>query len=64
MREGYPEFLRNPCKVGRQWLPGRLVVRPVVHDTPNTLFGHEPQVMFEQLATNIDLGLQLQRSYL
>ena len=49
MHEGHPEFLRNLCKIRRQWLSNRLTVTPVIHDAANALLGQQPHIMFEQL---------------
>lgn len=64
MHESHAEFLRNLCKIRRQWLSHRLIVSPVVHDAAKTLFGHEVQILFKQLPGNIDLGRQFERPYL
>ena len=61
MHESYPEFLRDLCKIRRQWLSHRLIIGPVVHYAANTLFGHELQILFKQLPANIDLGRQFER---
>jgi len=64
MQVSHPELLGNGREIRRQRLSDRLTIRPVVHDAANTLVGHEPQVLFEQLSANVNLGSQLECPYL
>lgn len=64
MDESYSEFLRHLGKVGRRWLPLRLVIRPVIHNAAYSLFGQEIQIRCEQLSGDEDLRRDLEHSNL